>query len=192
MAAPAASVVSPQYVLRAARAAADADLQVQRRLHRHQRRRLRRAADGRPLLQPPPPPRPRRRRRPGRPLRASQVRRHYMASVQGDSNNASDLLFSARASSRRWPERGLDVFLAGNTALKVADFRIKGDYNKSCYFYLGNSDTMVASMNRMRSFGRRIFGVSVFPQIDHAFIAALVVIFDGVVTVEVRRRQQNQ
>ncbi|TVU39963.1 hypothetical protein EJB05_13407, partial [Eragrostis curvula] len=34
-------------------------------------------------------------------------------------------------------------------------------------------------MNRMKSIGMPMFGVTVFPHIDHAFIAALVVIFHG-------------
>ncbi|TVU39956.1 hypothetical protein EJB05_13400, partial [Eragrostis curvula] len=50
----------------------------------------------------------------------------------------------------------------------------------------------VLQMNRMKSIGMPIFGVTVFPHMDHAFIAALVVIFHGVITIEARRRQQNK
>ncbi|TVT97923.1 hypothetical protein EJB05_56794, partial [Eragrostis curvula] len=125
---------------------------------------------------------------------------------RGNSNNTKDLLFTARASSRRRPltQIGLDIFLAANEVQKVADFKIKGNCYKSCYFDVGNSDTMIASklaicnvyhvlqMNRMKSIGMPMFGVTVFPHIDHAFIAALVVIFHGVNTIVARRRQQNK
>lgn len=43
------------------------------------------------------------------------------------------------------PNSGLDVFLAGNTAQNVADFKIKGDFGGSCYFYLGDCHTMIAT-----------------------------------------------
>ncbi|TVU39953.1 hypothetical protein EJB05_13397, partial [Eragrostis curvula] len=96
---------------------------------------------------------------------------------RGDRNNESDLLFTVNALSMRASRLHLNVFLAENTAQDVADFRIKGDFSRSCYFYLGNySDVMIASMNHLDSFGRRMFGVSVFPQVDYAFITTLVVI----------------
>nr|TKW31232.1 hypothetical protein SEVIR_2G091800v2 [Setaria viridis] len=67
---------------------------------------------------------------------------------RGDSHDAGDLLFTATASSGgRWPFRGLDVFLAGNTRRGAADFRTKGDFRRSGYFYLGNSDKMIASIS---------------------------------------------
>nr|TKW31233.1 hypothetical protein SEVIR_2G091900v2 [Setaria viridis] len=99
---------------------------------------------------------------------------------RGDRGNGGDLLFTARASPVATPNSGLDVFLAGNTAQNVADFKIKGDFGGSCYFYLGDCHTM---MNRMsNSLGRPFFGVNVFPHVDSALIAVLVVILHGVNT----------
>ncbi|CAN6180470.1 unnamed protein product [Urochloa humidicola] len=101
---------------------------------------------------------------------------------RGDSGSSGDLLFTAKASPMAGLKTsGLDVFLAGNTVRNVADFKIRGDFCRSCYFYLGNSDVMIATMNRMHnSLGRRILGVNVFPHVDYAFISVLVVILDGV------------
>ncbi|CAN6180471.1 unnamed protein product [Urochloa humidicola] len=113
---------------------------------------------------------------------------------RGDSNSASDLLFTATASSVHWPFRGLDVFLAGNnTRWRSADFKTMGNFTRSCYFYLGDSETMIASMNRMKSCGRPAFGVTVFPHVDHAFIAALVFISHYVsANIDERRQEDNR
>ncbi|KAL5196800.1 hypothetical protein ABZP36_000312 [Zizania latifolia] len=106
---------------------------------------------------------------------------------RGDSSNASDLLFSVKKSSIiQLMKTEMDVFLAGNTAEQVCDFKIKGSYfDRSCVFYLGNSNTMIAQMNRKFTvsnvlLGKDTFGVTVFPQVDYVFIAALVVILDDV------------
>ncbi|KAG8100257.1 hypothetical protein GUJ93_ZPchr0013g38002 [Zizania palustris] len=105
---------------------------------------------------------------------------------RGDSSNASDLLFTVKKSSIIQLKTEMDVFLAGNTAEQVCDFKIKGSYfDRSCVFYLGNSNTMIAQMNRKFTvsnvlLGKDTFGVTVFPQVDYVFIAALVVILDDV------------
>ena len=42
----------------------------------------------------------------------------------------------------------VDVFLAGNTAQQASDFKIRGSsFERSCGFYLGNSDTMIAQVS---------------------------------------------
>lgn len=105
---------------------------------------------------------------------------------RGDSTNASDLLFTVKKSSMIQLKTEMDVFLAGNTAQQVCDFKIKGSYfDRSCAFYLGNSSTMVAQMNRKFTvsnvlLGKDTFGVTVFPHVDYVFIATLVVILDEV------------
>jgi uncharacterized protein YxjI len=105
---------------------------------------------------------------------------------RGDSANASDLLFTVKKSSMIQFKTEMDVFLAGNTAQQVCDFKIKGNYfDRSCAFYLGNSTTMVAQMNRKFTISnvlldRDTFIVTVFPHVDYVFIATLVVILDEV------------
>jgi hypothetical protein len=73
---------------------------------------------------------------------------HRWEVFRGDSSNASDLLFSVKKSSMIQLRTEMDVFLAGNTAQQICDFKIKGNYfDRSCVFYLGNSTTMVAQVS---------------------------------------------
>ncbi|CAD6226210.1 unnamed protein product [Miscanthus lutarioriparius] len=73
-----------------------------------------------------------------------------------------------------------------NSAQQVCDFKIKGSYfERSCGFYLGNSDTMIAQINCNYTatnilLGKDTFVVTVFPHVDYVFIAALVVILDEI------------
>ncbi|TVT97928.1 hypothetical protein EJB05_56799, partial [Eragrostis curvula] len=66
----------------------------------------------------------------------------------------------------------MDVFLAGNTTQQVCDFKMKGSYfERSCAFYLGNSDIMIARMDRKYTvsnvmLGKDTFCVTVFPQVS--------------------------
>ncbi|CAN6197337.1 unnamed protein product [Urochloa humidicola] len=111
---------------------------------------------------------------------------HRWEVFRGDSSNASDLLFTVKKSSIIQLKTELDVFLASNTAEQVCDFKIKGSYfERSCTFYLGNSNTLIAQMNRQYTVsnvlrGKDTFGVTVFPHVDYVFIAALVVILDEI------------
>jgi len=117
---------------------------------------------------------------------------HRWEVFRGDSTNASDLLFSVKKSSLIQLKTEMDVFLAGNTAQQVCDFKIKGSYfDRSCVFYLGDSNNMVAQMSRKLTvsnvlLGRDTFSVTVFPHVDYVFIASLVVILD-----EVHRDKQD-
>lgn len=105
---------------------------------------------------------------------------------RGDSSNESDLLFTAKKSSIFQLKTEMDIFLASNTAQQACDFKIKGSYfERSCAFYLGNSSSMIAQMNRQFTvtnvlLGRDTFGVTVFPHVDYVFVAALVVILDEI------------
>jgi len=117
---------------------------------------------------------------------------HRWEVFRGDSTNASDLLFSVKKSSLIQLKTEMDVFLAGNTAQQVCDFKIKGSYfDRSCVFYLGDSNNMVAQMSRKLTvsnvlLGKDTFSVTVFPHVDYVFIASLVVILD-----EVHRDKQD-
>ncbi|KAM3296623.1 hypothetical protein ACQJBY_038789 [Aegilops geniculata] len=111
---------------------------------------------------------------------------HRWEVFRGDSTNSGDLLFSVKTTSLIQLKTEMDVFLAGNTAQQVCDFKIKGSYfDRSCVFYLGDSNTMVAQMSRKLTvsnvlLGRDTFSVTVFPHVDYVFIASLVVILDEV------------
>ncbi|CAN6203455.1 unnamed protein product [Urochloa humidicola] len=106
---------------------------------------------------------------------------------RGDSTNSRDLLFTVKRTSIFQLKTSMGVFLAGNTAEQVCDFKIKGSYfERTCAFYLGNSSrTMIAQMKRKFTvsnvlLGKDTFNVTVFPNVDYVFIAALVVILDEV------------
>ncbi|XWS09471.1 hypothetical protein CRYUN_Cryun40dG0087400 [Craigia yunnanensis] len=108
---------------------------------------------------------------------------------RGDSSDSSDLIFSAKRSSICQLKTKLDVFLANNTKEDVCDFKVKGDWLKrSCVIYAGESSTIVAQMNKKNTvksmlIGKDNFMVTVYPNIDYAFIVALLVILDGINTV---------
>ncbi|XP_034582755.1 protein LURP-one-related 15 [Setaria viridis] len=105
---------------------------------------------------------------------------------RGDSTSSRDLLFTVKKTSIFQLKTSLGVFLARNTSEQVCDFKIKGSYfERSCAFYLGNSNAMVAQMKRKFTvsnvlLGKDTYCVTVFPNVDHVFIAALAVILDEV------------
>uniref|UniRef100_R7WDB3 Protein LURP-one-related 15 n=1 Tax=Aegilops tauschii TaxID=37682 RepID=R7WDB3_AEGTA len=123
---------------------------------------------------------------------------HRWEVFRGDSTNAGDLLFTVKTTSLIQLKTEMDVFLAGNTAQQVCDFKIKGSYfDRSCVFYLGDSNNMVAQLRNVTNYnrtpqmsrkltvsnvllGRDTFSVTVFPHVDYVFIASLVVILDEV------------
>ncbi|KAJ4978863.1 hypothetical protein NE237_009643 [Protea cynaroides] len=104
----------------------------------------------------------------------------------GDSSDSKDLLFSAKKSSMIQFKTELDVFLAANTKEEVCDFKIKGSWlERSCTIYIGESFNVIAQMHKKHSvqsvvFGKDTFTVTVYPNIDYAFIVALIVILNEI------------
>ncbi|XVE80803.1 hypothetical protein DITRI_Ditri15bG0009600 [Diplodiscus trichospermus] len=107
---------------------------------------------------------------------------------RGDSTESSDLIFSAKRSSMFQLKTKLDVFLANNTKEEVCDFKVKGSWlERSCVIYAGESSTIVAQMHKKHTvesilIGKDKFMVTIYPNIDYAFIVALIVILDGINT----------
>ncbi|XP_043725866.1 protein LURP-one-related 15-like [Telopea speciosissima] len=105
---------------------------------------------------------------------------------RGDSWKSKDLLFSVKKSSLFQFMTQLDVFLAANTKEEICDFKIKGSWLKrSCMIYIGNSSNVIAQMNKKQSvqsvlFGKDNFTVTVYPNVDYAFIVALIVILNAI------------
>ncbi|KAL6520871.1 hypothetical protein OROGR_017440 [Orobanche gracilis] len=105
---------------------------------------------------------------------------------RGERPNAKDLLFSVKKSSLIQLKTKLDVFLASNTREDVCDFRIEGSwFERSCVIYAGNSNNIIAQMHRIDSaksilLGKDSFGVTVYPNVDYAFIVALVLILEEI------------
>ncbi|CAL5079347.1 unnamed protein product [Urochloa decumbens] len=107
---------------------------------------------------------------------------------RGDSRDAArGLLFTAK----RWPifqvRTQMGVFLASNRAERACDFtmRCSSFDERSCDFYLGNSSTKIAQVRRHFSaagvlLGMEKFSVTVFPNVDYAFIIALIVMLSDI------------
>ncbi|KAF9684824.1 hypothetical protein SADUNF_Sadunf04G0158800 [Salix dunnii] len=100
---------------------------------------------------------------------------------RGESDEEKDKLFTVEKSNLFQLKTELDVFLASNKG-EVPDFKIKGEYGESaCSVLLGDSKTMIAQMHKRHSLASAILnpdslGVIVYPNVDYAFIVALVVI----------------
>ncbi|KAK8952044.1 Protein LURP-one-related 15 [Platanthera zijinensis] len=105
---------------------------------------------------------------------------------RGDSTNTGDLLFSVKKSSLLQFKTELDVILASNTTESVCDFKIKGSFHeRSCLVYHGDSTNVIARMNRQYSvknivLGKDAFGITIYPNVDYAFVVALIVILDEI------------
>lgn len=105
---------------------------------------------------------------------------------RGDSSDSKNLIFSVRKSSMLQFKTKLDVFMAANTKEDVCDFHIEGSWlERSCVIYAGESKTIVAQMHRKHNvqsvvLGKDTFAVTVYPNVDYAFIVALVVILDEI------------
>jgi uncharacterized protein YxjI len=105
---------------------------------------------------------------------------------RGDSTDEKNLLFSAKKSSLIQFKTALDVFLAANKKEDVCDFKIKGSWlERSCTMYLGDTSTIIAQMHRKHSvqsivLGKDTFAVTVYPNVDYAFIVALVVVLEEI------------
>ncbi|XP_022733687.1 protein LURP-one-related 15-like [Durio zibethinus] len=105
---------------------------------------------------------------------------------RGDNTDSSNLIFSAKRSSMFQLKSNLDVFLANNTKEDVCDFKVKGSwFERSCVIYAGESSNIVAQMQKKHTVKSILLGkdksmVTVYPNIDYAFIVALIVILDGI------------
>ncbi|KAM5560604.1 hypothetical protein ABKV19_021654 [Rosa sericea] len=100
---------------------------------------------------------------------------------RGDSSSSKDLLFSAKKSGLVQFKTELDVFLATNTKEDQHDFKVKGSFrDKACTIY-SKDNTIIGQMHKDVSIknsilGKDVFSVTVYPQVDFAFIVAAVVI----------------
>ncbi|KAJ7950075.1 LURP-one-like protein [Quillaja saponaria] len=105
---------------------------------------------------------------------------------RGDSTDSKDLIFSAKTSSILYLKTKLDVFLANNTTEEVCDFRVKGSWlERSCEVYAGESSTIVAQMHKKHTaqsilLGKDNFTVTIYPNVDYAFIVSIIVILDEI------------
>ncbi|KAL5217123.1 hypothetical protein ABZP36_017807 [Zizania latifolia] len=105
---------------------------------------------------------------------------------RGESTSRRDLLFTVVKPSAIQLRRStnVSVFLASNDAEQACDFRVTGSYHDgACAVSLGDSDTVIAKIDRRFSvasalLGKNAYSVTVNAGIDYAFVVALVVILD--------------
>ncbi|KAK9069991.1 hypothetical protein SSX86_010389 [Deinandra increscens subsp. villosa] len=101
---------------------------------------------------------------------------------RGDSSDSKDIIFSAKQSSLIQFKTSLDVFLGYNEKENLCDFKVKGSwFDRSCAIYAGDGTTIIAQMHKKHTaqsimLGKDTFSVMVYPNVDYAFIVALVVI----------------
>lgn len=105
---------------------------------------------------------------------------------RGESVEPNNLVFTVKRSSIIQLKTKLHVFLANNTTENVCDYKIEGSWSeRSCLIYAGDSSTVVAQMHKKHTvqsilIGKDNFSVTVYPNIDYAFIVALIVILDDI------------
>ncbi|KAK6118220.1 hypothetical protein DH2020_048006 [Rehmannia glutinosa] len=105
---------------------------------------------------------------------------------RGESTDEKDLIFSVRKSTFFMLKTKLDVFMASNTTEEVCDFRIEGSwFERTCVIYAGNSNNIIAQMHRNYSvtsilIGKDSFAVTVYPNVDYAFVVALIVLLEEI------------
>ncbi|XP_062167479.1 protein LURP-one-related 15-like [Alnus glutinosa] len=105
---------------------------------------------------------------------------------RGESVEESNLIFSVKRSSILQLKAKLHVFLANNTKEDVCDFKVEGSWSeRSCVVYAGESSSIIAQMHKKETaksvlIGKDNFSVTIYPNVDYAFIVALVVILDGI------------
>ncbi|AES79757.1 putative tubby-like domain-containing protein [Medicago truncatula] len=105
---------------------------------------------------------------------------------RGESTDSKDLIFTLKRSSLIQMKTKLDVFLANNTKEDVCDFKVKGSwFERSCIVYAGESNNIVAQMHKKHTvqsllIGKDHFMVTIYPNVDYAFIVALIVILNEI------------
>ncbi|ESR42768.1 hypothetical protein WN944_004327 [Citrus x changshan-huyou] len=110
--------------------------------------------------------------------------KHYV--FRGNSTDSKDLLFTVGKSKMIQLKTTLNVYLASNNKQDVCDFKIKGSWlERSCIFYAGESKAIVAQMQKRITAGSVMldkdrYTVTVYPNIDYAFVVALIVILDEI------------
>ncbi|KAM7270587.1 hypothetical protein ACFE04_029801 [Oxalis oulophora] len=110
------------------------------------------------------------------------TKRHQWTCHLGESSDDERLLFKVQRSSAIQFKSRLDVFLAGNNSKSQSDFHVIGCYT-NLSFKVCKGKTILAEVNHMFKWGnvcrgKECFKVKVQPDVDYAFIVALLVILE--------------
>ncbi|CAN8268042.1 unnamed protein product [Cochlearia groenlandica] len=103
----------------------------------------------------------------------------------GESKEKEDLLFTVQQSQAVSLKTSIDVFLAENNNVKkraTCDFHVSGGYS-NISFKVFKSDSLIAGVTHKCTWGSSCkgkynFSVRVNPEVDYAFIIALLVMVD--------------
>ncbi|KAK9072992.1 hypothetical protein SSX86_007314 [Deinandra increscens subsp. villosa] len=114
---------------------------------------------------------------------------------KGKSSDSNDILFSAKRSSLIQQKRSIDVFLARNKNEDLCDFKVIRNsslrLDDSCTIYSGNGATIIAQTHKVGAFNLDTYNVTVYPNVDQAFVVALVVILHEI-NIDAQDGQQLQ
>ncbi|XP_071722274.1 protein LURP-one-related 15-like [Rutidosis leptorrhynchoides] len=111
----------------------------------------------------------------------------------GDTTASSKLIFSTKQPNIIQFKTSLEVFLTNKTSkANVCDFKIKGSWSKrKCTISMGhsNSSTIIAQMHKIEKsknekFDKDKFMVTIYPNVDYAFVTALITIVDAMKSVD--------
>ncbi|XP_047331352.1 protein LURP-one-related 15-like [Impatiens glandulifera] len=107
---------------------------------------------------------------------------------RGDSHDEKDLLFTAKTTSWLQLKTNMDIFLVNNESEEYPDFRLEGSYSEKhgiIYYGDGQSKAILAQMHKKETaksvlLGKHNFRVTVYPNVDYAFIVSLIAILDDI------------
>ncbi|KAJ7950076.1 LURP-one-like protein [Quillaja saponaria] len=105
---------------------------------------------------------------------------------RGDSTDSKDLIFTAKRSSLVQFKTTLNVFLAITQRKMFVIIRLRGvGWSRSCVIYAGDSDVIVAQMHKKHTvesvlIGKDNFAVTVYPNVDYAFIVTLIEVLNEI------------
>ncbi|GKD48813.1 LURP-one-related 10-like protein [Tanacetum coccineum] len=107
---------------------------------------------------------------------------------RGESNVDSDLIFTSKSKHiTGWHKMHINVFLANNSSSEDnCDFNIKGCFTKerNCTIHTHESSSPIAQMHKFQrlknaKLTKGKYMVRVNPNVDYAFVVALIAILDG-------------
>ncbi|XWS65781.1 hypothetical protein CRYUN_Cryun05aG0143200 [Craigia yunnanensis] len=100
---------------------------------------------------------------------------------QGESSERNHFLFSVQRSNALQIKNNLDVFLASQFKEDGRDFRVSGSFT-SLSFKVRRGNSIIAEVSHNVTWGsckgKQSFKVKVYPEVDYAFIVALLVIMN--------------
>ncbi|KAI5574702.1 hypothetical protein POPTR_010G182300v4 [Populus trichocarpa] len=107
---------------------------------------------------------------------------HKWKAHAGESTDDSNVLFTVKQSHPLQIKKAINVFLTNNSKKKEPDFHISGSYT-SLSFKVYEGRRLIAEVKHnftLESFckGKERYKVKVYPEVDYAFVVALLVILD--------------